>query len=159
MKNITVDIAEFEMSRTLSACLVAKCVGSGIVISFYDRQQKLGGLLHILFPNSRINPDQARAYPEAFADTGIAMALKAMVDAHADRAALEVKIAGGASLLSKPKQLQIGPRNVEAVQQQLRSEGIEFLAAATGGSVIRHVSFSLNTGALHVTDNKKERVL
>ena len=33
------------------------------------------------------------------------------------------------------------------------------VVADTGGSVIRHVSLPLNTGALNVTDNKKEHVL
>lgn len=117
----------------------------------YDPAAKVGGLLHIMLPDST----QARASdnPAKFADTGIPLMLKEVLSLGAVKGRLEAKLAGGAQMFAFANAtdiMRVGNRNAEAVKAILRRNGIRVVAEDTGGNYGRTVQIDLANGAYKV---------
>ena len=99
-------------------------LGSCVGIAIRDPVTKIGGLAHIMLPDSsqvRQNSNKAK-----FADTGIDELIKVMTAAGASRGRLTAKIAGGAQMFAfsgNSDMLRVGERNVEAVKRKLNAVG------------------------------------
>ncbi len=122
-------------------------LGSCVGIAIRDPATKVGGLAHIMLPDSKaIN---GVSHVPKFADTGIAELVKQVVAAGAGRTRLVAKIAGGAQMFSFQNQselMSVGARNVEAVVRILKEMKIPILAQDTGESFGRTVEFFPETG-------------
>ena len=92
---IRVGMADYKVGRA-PASLISYGLGSCIGISLYDPQAKVGGLLHIMLPDST----QARPTdnPAKFADTGLPLMLQKVLELGASRSRLVAKMAGGAQM-------------------------------------------------------------
>ena len=100
-------------------------LGSCIGISLYDPQTKVGGLLHIMLPDST----QARPSdnPAKFADTGLPLMLKDVLALGASKTRLVAKMAGGAQMFAFANAtdiMRVGARNAEAAKKMLQKLGI-----------------------------------
>ncbi|KUK13932.1 MAG: putative chemoreceptor glutamine deamidase CheD [bacterium 42_11] len=143
---IRVGIADFNIAKSpdiLTTLGLGSCVG----VALYDKVAKIGGLAHIMLPDSK----QARGgqNPAKFADTAIPLLIEKMERAGASRIRIVAKIAGGAQMFSfsdKNLQLSIGKRNVEAVKLVLAEEKIPLVAEDTGGNFGRSVELHTDTG-------------
>ena len=108
-------------------------LGSCIGIALYDPSTKIGGLAHIMLPDStkmRNNSNIAK-----FADTGIEELLNRMIKAGAVKSRLVAKIAGGAKMFEVSGLSDIGnvgQRNAEASRAKLKQLGIRLIAEDTG---------------------------
>ncbi len=147
---IRVGMADYKVGRSPST-LISYGLGSCIGISLYDPQTKIGGLLHIMLPDST----QARASdnPAKFADTGLPLMLNDVIGMGASRSRLVAKIAGGAQMFAFSNAtdiMRVGTRNAEAVKRILKEMGIRVIAEDTGGSYGRTVSIDLVNGAYKV---------
>jgi Chemotaxis protein; stimulates methylation of MCP proteins len=132
-------------------------LGSCVGIALYDARKKIGGLAHIMLPDStkvKKNENVAK-----FADTGIDELIRQMERAGASRSALTAKIAGGAQMFafsSSNDMLRIGDRNVEATKIKLSELGIRILAEDTGLNYGRTIEFYPETGMLLIKSVGKE---
>lgn len=147
---IKVGMADYKVGRSPST-LISYGLGSCIGVSLYDPLRKIGGLLHIMLPDST----QARSSdnPAKFADTGIPLMINDVVALGATRARLVAKIAGGAQMFSFSNAtdiMRVGTRNAEVCKQILRRNGIRLIAEDTGGTYGRTVSIDLSTGVYKV---------
>lgn len=147
---IKVGMADYKVGRAPST-LISYGLGSCIGISLYDPQRKIGGLLHIMLPDST----QARSSenPAKFADTGIPLMISDVVALGASRSRLVAKIAGGAQMFAFSNAtdiMRVGTRNAETCKQILRKNGIRVIAEDTGGNYGRTVSIDLATGSYKV---------
>ena len=147
---IRVGMADYKVGKS-PATLISYGLGSCIGISLYDPQTKIGGLLHIMLPDST----QARASdnPAKFADTGLPLLLDDVVKAGAARNRLVAKIAGGAQMFAFANAtdvMRVGARNAEAVKKMLKGYNIRILGEDTGGTYGRTVSIDLVTGVYKV---------
>ena len=147
---IRVGMADYKVGRS-PATLISYGLGSCIGISLYDPQTKIGGLLHIMLPDST----QARASdnPAKFADTGLPLMLNDVVGMGASKSRLVAKIAGGAQMFAFSNAtdiMRVGTRNAEAVKRILRNMGIRVIAEDTGGSYGRTVQIDLSNGVYKV---------
>lgn len=147
---IKVGMADYKVGRSPSN-LISYGLGSCIGISLYDPVKKVGGLLHIMLPDST----QARASdnPAKFADTGIPLMINDVVALGATKARLVAKIAGGAQMFAFSNAtdiMRVGNRNAEVCKQVLRRNGIRVVAEDTGGNYGRTVSIDLATGVYKV---------
>ena len=147
---IRVGMADYKVGKS-PATLISYGLGSCIGISLYDPQTKIGGLLHIMLPDST----QARASdnPAKFADTGLPLMLDDVVKAGASRSRLVAKIAGGAQMFAFSNTtdvMRVGARNAEAVKKMLKSFNIKIIGEDTGGTYGRTVSIDLVTGVYKV---------
>lgn len=136
----------------LKLCVSPDCVttlglGSCVGIAIRDPKTKIGGLAHIMLPDStqiRNNSNIAK-----FADTGIEELVRIMVAAGAGRSRMVAKIAGGAQMFSFQNNsdlVRVGERNVLATKQKLQQMRIPILAEDTGLTYGRTVEFDPETG-------------
>ena len=155
---IRVGMADYKVGSAPST-IISYGLGSCIGISLYDPQTKIGGLLHIMLPDST----QARPTenPAKFADTGLPLMLKDVLALGANRARLVAKIAGGAQMFAFQNAtdiMRVGTRNAEAAKKILKNLNIKIIAEDTGGTYGRTVSIDLNDGVYKVkTIDKGEK--
>ncbi|MDP4127900.1 MAG: chemotaxis protein CheD [Bacillota bacterium] len=156
---ISVGMADFKTAKAPDILLTAG-LGSCIGICVHDPYLKVGGMAHIMLPTAN---GSLGGNPAKYADTAIDLLLKEIHAMGANRSRLRAKMAGGAQMFSfpgKPPVLKIGERNAEAVEHQLKKNGIPLLIADVGGSFGRTIHFDVGTGQLHIrTINQGEKVI
>ena len=122
-------------------------LGSCVGIAIRDPITKIGGLAHIMLPDSTTIRNNSNI--PKFADTGIEELVKQIVRRGADRGRLVAKIAGGAQMFgfqSNSEMVRVGERNVEATKRKLGQLRIPILAEDTGKNFGRTVIFYPETG-------------
>ncbi len=126
-------------------------LGSCVGIALRDPVTKIGGLAHIMLPDSTAirNANQNVA---KFADTGIEELVRQMEQMGAKRSRIVAKIAGGAAMFmaNRADVVQVGRRNVEATEAKLQQLNIPLLAKDTGENYGRTVTFFPETGDFHI---------
>lgn len=148
---IKVGIAQLDIVKppsTIRTSGLGSCVG----VVIYDQSKHIAGLVHIMLPSSELG--KAGALNRAkFADTGIVDLVEKLKAAGALSFNLKAKIAGGAQMFkfsTTKDTLRIGPRNIEAVIEQLKILSIPIIAQDTGGSSGRTIEFNPKTSVLNV---------
>ena len=122
-------------------------LGSCVGIALRDPVTGIGGLAHIMLPDSTQIKDNSNI--PKFADTGIEELVRRIVAAGGNRSRLVAKIAGGAQMFAfqnKSDLVRVGERNVEASKQILQSMQIPVIAEDTGETYGRTVIFYPETG-------------
>lgn len=142
-------------------CLTTLGLGSCVGIAIRDPEKKIGGLAHIMLPDSTAIKGVS-SVPK-FADTGIEELVGRMISEGAVMRRLEAKIAGGATMFSfqsKSELMRVGERNVEAVKQKLTQMHIPILAEDTGENYGRTVIFCPETGNFTIRAvGKEEKII
>lgn len=157
---IRVGMADYKTGRAPSS-LISYGLGSCIGIAIYDSVTKIGGLSHIMLPDSK----QARSNenPAKFADTALPLMVNEMISMGASRSRLTAKIAGGAQMFKFANAtdiMRVGERNAEAVKKVLQGLNIRLIADDTGGNYGRTVELLLDTGLYKIkTIDKGEKIL
>src|SRR6185295_13180935 len=77
VRRVVIGIGEFAVSNRPGDVIVTHALGSCIAVCLYDPVTSVGGMLHFLLPEARINPDRAKQQPAVFADTGIPLLFQA----------------------------------------------------------------------------------
>lgn len=127
-------------------------LGSCVGIALRDPVLQIGGLVHIMLPDSTAMRGN-NSVLEKFADTGIDELVRQLVAMGANRNRLVAKIAGGATMFqvqSRNEMMKIGERNVEATIKKLDALNIKILAQDTGENYGRTVTFFPETGDFHI---------
>ena len=153
---VKVGMADYKVGCA-PATLISYGLGSCIGISIYDPQTKIGGLLHIMLPDSTQIKDNSNI--PKFADTGIEELVRRIVAAGGNRSRLVAKIAGGAQMFAfqnKSRMVCVGERNVEATKAKLKQLNIPILAEDTGLNFGRTVVFYPGTGEFQIKAVGKE---
>jgi len=125
-------------------------LGSCVGIAIRDPLTKIGGLAHIMLPDSTAMRNSQTNIAK-FADTGIVELVRQMEKLGALRSRMVAKIAGGAMMFpfngaSGINVGQVGDRNVEATKAKLRELRIPIIAEDTGKNYGRTVIFYPETG-------------
>ena len=127
-------------------------LGSCVGIALRDPVTKIGGLAHVMLPDSSAIRNNSNI--PKFADTGIEELVRRVVAAGASRKRLVAKIAGGATMFQfqghTNNAMQVGDRNVEATKKKLEELKIPILAQDTGANYGRTVIFYPETGDFHI---------
>lgn len=144
---IKVGMADLKLCKapdTVTTLGLGSCVG----IALRDPNTKIGGLAHIMLPDSKLI-QQANVNIPKFADTGVRELVRIIVEAGGNKSRLVAKIAGGAQMFAfqnKSDLTSVGDRNVAAVKQALKELNIPILAEDTGLNFGRTVIFDPETG-------------
>ncbi len=120
-------------------------LGSCVGIALFDPDSGLGGLSHIMLPDSSAFSREIKA--PKFADLAVPMLVDELVKSGVRRGRLRAKIAGGASMFNykdKTLNMNIGERNVEAVRRVLERLDVPLLAAHVGGTTGRTMTLYLD---------------
>lgn len=157
---IKVGMADYKVGRN-PASLISYGLGSCVGIAVYDPVSKIGGLAHIMLPDST----QARSTenPAKFADTCLPLMLEDMIKQGASRGRLWAKIAGGAQMFTFANAtdiMRVGERNSEAVRLVLKKLDMKIIAEDCGGNYGRTVELKLENGVFRIkTIDKGEKEL
>ncbi|MBR1691263.1 MAG: chemotaxis protein CheD [Lachnospiraceae bacterium] len=132
-------------------------LGSCVGIALRDPVSKVGGLAHIMLPDSTQMKNNSNI--PKFADTGIEELVKQIVKNGANRSKLVAKLAGGAQMFAfntGNNLVRIGEQNVEACKKKLKEMGIPVLSEDTGLNFGRTVIFYPETGDFVIKSVNKE---
>lgn len=136
-------------------------LGSCVGIAIRDPLTKIGGLAHVMLPDSTAIKNNSNLFK--FADTGIAELVRMMVEAGANKSRMVAKIAGGSQMFAfqnKSDLVRVGDRNVEASKAKLKELNIPILAEDTGNTYGRTVVFYPETGDFLIKSvGKDEKVI
>ncbi len=156
MSSIHVGIGEYKITSRAGDFLKTYGLGSCVAVMVYDKVNKMGGLIHIALPDSRIDPEKAVARPSYFADTGLAEMFNDISSRGTSRRDVWIKIAGGASIMDAEKRFDIGRRNALAVKKWLWKNRFGVLKEDIGGTGSRTVTFGVDDGDILISLGNKE---
>jgi chemotaxis protein CheD len=145
MSNLVVGIGDCQVSNDPAISIITYALGSCIAIAIYDPVSRVGGLLHYLLPESKLDPVKAAINPFMFADTGIPELFHRAYALGAVKTRLCVIAAGGAQV-SESETFQIGKRNHLAMKKILWRAGVLLHHEEVGGSQSRTVRLELQSG-------------
>jgi len=148
MAEIEAKMATFVLARAPDT-LLARGIGSCLIVMAYCREKKAGGMLHAMLPEKAGAHDDDAKY----VDSGIDALISSLARQGMPLRSIEVKIAGAANMFpGMPLQprMQIGQRNIESAKKKLSSLGAKLTGEDVGGSKGRTISFSLTTGKVEV---------
>ncbi len=136
-------------------------LGSCVGVAIRDPVTKIGGLAHIMLPDSRHIKNNSNLYK--FANTGIEELVRQMEQMGAARAHMVAKVAGGAQMFAiqgSTDLVRIGEQNVEACKNILREYKIPIISSDTGLNYGRTIIFNPENGELHVRAvGKEEKII
>lgn len=150
LKDVRVGIADLNTVEAPGK-IITVGLGSCIGIAIYDRIKRIGGLAHIMLPDSTQFSNVTN--PMKFADLAIPMLVEKMEKMGSSKRNMKAKIAGGASMFNfsdKNMITDIGSRNGIAVKVALEKAGIPLIAEDIGGNKGRTVTLDADTGAFQI---------
>lgn len=148
---IKVGIAQMDVVKipnTIRTSGLGSCVG----VVLYDESKKIAGLIHVMLPDSSLSRTET-INDAKFADTGIQAMINLLKIEGVQTFNLKAKIAGGAQMFQFTTDLtsmRVGPRNVEAIKQELKRHSIRIVSEDIGGNSGRTIEFDPATSILHI---------
>ena len=145
---IKVGISDYKVAKSPYK-LITLGLGSCVGIAIYDKVDKVGGLSHIMLPDSTLFRREVKV--EKFADLAIPKMVEEITKGSRNKN-LIAKIAGGASMFSFTDETNgnIGYRNVVAVEKKLKELGIPILGKHTGGNIGRTMIVDLEDFTVNI---------
>lgn len=131
-----------EMAVAADGVLLRTLLGSCVGLALHDRRRQIGGLAHIVLPQSHGKSDR----PGKSVDTAIPMLIRQMRRVAGGELRLSAKIAGGASMFATTVAASIGLQNIQSCEALLGELGIPILARHCGGGQGRRMSFDTASG-------------
>ena len=147
-QRVVVGVGDAASSNNPSVTLSTYALGSCVAVVAYDAAIRVGGILHLMLPDSSIAPAKAAAQPAMFADTGLPLFFAALNGLKIDRARLRIFVVGGASVLAGTDAFKVGERNVQATLLYLSRNAIEITQSLVGGTINRTLHLAIGTGLL-----------
>ncbi|MEK6266316.1 MAG: chemotaxis protein CheD [Clostridium sp.] len=147
---IKVGIADLNVAYSPDK-LITVGLGSCVGIAIYDKSLALGGLAHIMLPDS--SQFNKVTNEIKFADLAIPILVQDMLKRGAKLRNMRAKIAGGASMFNfadKSIIMDIGSRNGIAVRNALKVLSIPIIAEDIGGNKGRTLIFDTTSGVLSI---------
>jgi chemotaxis protein CheD len=148
--NIVVGMADMKTSNAPDVTLITYSLGSCIAVTLYDPVAKVGGLIHFMLPESRIDIQKAQKNPYMFADAGIPLLFKEIYKLGGEKNRLTTNVVGGAQILDDSGYFNIGKRNYTALRKILWMNNVMIHREDVGGCVNRTVSLEVCSGKVKV---------
>jgi chemotaxis protein CheD len=126
----------------------------------WDWKLRLGGLLHVMLPDSTIDRARAAAHPHVFVDTGVPALLRSLIAHGCLKKRLSWCLAGGATMIAGPAHFETGKSNHSALRQVFVRLGLYVEEDDLGGTESRSVRFDLHSGEIVVrAGTRRETIL
>ena len=157
---LIVGIGDMKISSRPGDILVTHALGSCLGVVVHDPCSKVAGLLHVMLPLSKINPEKAQANPCMFVDTGVPAFFREVYAAGGAKSRLIVKVAGGAEVSDNTNGgFEIGRRNYVVLRKIFWKNGILIDAEDVGGRCPRTLSMQVDTGRVWLSVDGMRREL
>ncbi|MAO63707.1 MAG: chemotaxis protein CheD [Balneola sp.] len=150
-----VGVSDLKVSKNPEEFIITHALGSCLGITAYDYKAAVGGMVHVMLPLSKADPEKAIAKPAMYVDTGFQLLLKEVYGLGARKENLEITVAGGASMKREGADdyFKIGKRNFTVLRKLLWKNGFMIDHQDVGGHISRTMTLSINNGL--VTINKQ----
>jgi len=158
-EELHVGISEYKIAQAPTR-LITVGLGSCIGTIIYDEASHIGGLSHIMLPDSQPFLHKREIKTEKFADLALP-AMVAELEQKIRRPRFQAKIVGGANMFqfqTLNAASNIGQRNIEAVEEVLARLNIPIVAKHVGGSAGRTMIVDLQDFKTMVRQVKQEIV-
>ena len=142
------DMNIVQAPHTIRTSGLGSCVG----VILYEERSEIAGMIHVMLPDSSLGRAENLNIAK-FADTSVPAMIEQLKMKGVQPFHLKAKIAGGAQMFqfsSNNDTMRIGPRNVEAVKEQLKKFAIPLVAEDTGGNSGRTIEFNPSTCILNI---------
>ena len=146
MKHV-VGVADMKIAKQPGDIVITHALGSCLGIAVHDPIANVGGVLHVMMPMSKVNPEKAKANPYMFVDTGVPAFFSQIYKAGGKKERLVVKVAGGANVQSGDRdRFEIGKRNHVIMKKLFWKNGILVEAEDVGSNKARTMQLEIGTG-------------
>lgn len=154
MKTV-VGVSDLRVSSNSHEIIITYALGSCLGIAMYDPAEMVGGLLHVMLPLSKSDPQKAMAKPAMYVDSGLNLLLNNMYRLGATKENIIISVAGGATMkrAAKDDYFKIGKRNFTVFRKLLWKNGFMIANQDVGGTISRTMAIRMLDGV--VTINKK----
>ncbi|MGF1483045.1 MAG: chemotaxis protein CheD [Opitutales bacterium] len=149
-QRIVVGVGDQAVSNNATATVSTYALGSCVAVVTFDKGTGVGGILHVMLPESKLSPDKARNQPAMFADTGLRVFFRDLQGLGANTRNQRIVLAGGAAVLSGSDSFKIGERNTAAIRQILNGAGLRACFEDVGGVTNRTLHLTLSNGTLEI---------
>lgn len=134
-------------------------LGSCIGLMAYDTVSFVGGVAHVVLPDSTGRRDVE--LPGRYMDLAVPALIQQTVEIGANRQRLKFVAVGGANVFkfgagSQSLNLNIGDRNIQALRAILQARGIGLEAEFVGGTQATSTQLCLGTGQVFVACGSRE---
>lgn len=126
--------------------MVRTLLGSCIGLVLHDGKHRVGGMAHIVLPESNGSDHP----PGKYADTAVPELIRQIEAAGGQARHLSAKLAGGANMFASTNLNGIGEQNLMMVVRLLHDAAIPILARHCGGQQGRKMAYDVNTGTVTV---------
>jgi len=153
MKKV-VGVSDLKVSNNVNDIIITHALGSCLGITAYDSVARVGGMVHVMLPLSKSDPQKAALKPAMYVDTGFSLLLKEIYSLGAQKQNLEINVAGGASMKQNAGEdyFKIGQRNFTTFRKLLWKNDFIIANQEVGGSISRTMVLEMDSGL--VTINK-----
>jgi chemotaxis protein CheD len=145
-----VGLAEVLVSRDPMAALHTGPLGAGLAVAIFDPEAKIGGLLHALLPDSKLDPAGALARPALFVDTGLAALFEAAEKLGAKPDRFVLCAAGAANIMDEGSDFDLGGQMSDALHAWLKARRQRLHAEEIGETANRSLRLNLALGQFRV---------
>ncbi|MGE0200359.1 MAG: chemotaxis protein CheD [Candidatus Melainabacteria bacterium] len=129
-------------------------IGTSLVLVVHDSERKVGGLAHIILPESALGDGRPSGLAAKYADEAIPAMMDEFLALGGQPAACSVSLVGGAQLFNfgggSGNMLNIGARNVTAIQTAITKYNLTAEKLDIGGNKARSVRYLVATGQVFV---------
>ena len=140
---------EFYCSSEANEILAAE-TGAGVIICMYDIEAHVGGIAHILIPDSLIKnfKDHKDHSDEiiAYAKSPLEELIKEMKYKGAGKKRINIRLSGGATIMND--EFDMGLKNVVFAQNEIIEKGLKLITQDIGGEHCRRINFFPYTGRM-----------
>jgi len=157
---IVVGVADMAISSAAGDSIITHALGSCLGITIFDPVAGVGGMLHVMLPQSSIDPVKAARNPAMFVDTGVPRLFKECYKLGAQKERLVIKVAGGAKIVlqgadsdgNDDDMFKVGKRNFVMLRKLLWKNGVLIKAHDVGGNISRTMEMKIETGEIIITN-------
>ncbi|WP_373533300.1 chemotaxis protein CheD [Vampirovibrio sp.] len=149
-----VELGEIKVSDQKTMMFVLPNIGTGIAVTIFDLQNKVGGVAHIVLPESSLGTPGNDLLPGKYANLAVPKLLADFAELGGQKENSVVRLVGGAQLFNfgggGGNILNIGARNATAIRAAMSKQGLAIGKADTGGNKGKSLRFVLATGQMFV---------
>ncbi len=154
--NYTIGISEMRVSNQPDDVLVTYSLGSCIGVTIYDPIVHVGGMIHCMLPNSKLDPQKAKSFPYMFVDTGVPLLFNEAYKLGAKKDRIIVKVAGCSQILDDKGLFNIGERNYMTLRKLLWKNSLLITAEDVGGNDSRTLYLEIINGRVTVKSRDRK---
>lgn len=149
-----VELADIKVSNHKAMIYTIPQLGTAIAVVVYDMENKIGGIAHIVLPESSMSSTYTEERPGKYANTAVPKLIEDFTALGGQKRSSTIRMVGGAQIFNfgggGGNILNIGARNATAIRAAMSRLGFAIEKADTGGNKGKALRFVLASGQILV---------